>query len=211
MMCDNLSQAGFQEAFNVSRETMERLQIYAGLLEKWNPAINLVSKTSLKQVWARHFVDSAQIFDLASEKSGHWLDIGSGGGFPGLVVAIVAAEQAPDLRFTFIESDLRKCAFLEAVSRDTNIPVTILPERIENVDPQKADILSARALAPLKDLLVFAERHLKPGGQALFSKGASYRQEMQEALETWAFRSEECSSKTDDAAVILSLGDIRRV
>ncbi len=170
-MGDAAGRNRFLAETGVSRETMARLDAYAGLLEKWTPAINLVSKASLRDLWTRHFLDSAQILGLAKTRIGRWVDLGAGGGFPGMVCAIMAAECAPDLRFTFVESDSRKATFLRTVSRETSVPVEIIDERIENIAPLKADVLSARALAPLKVLLEHAERHLAANGQALFPKG----------------------------------------
>ena len=210
-MGDAAGRNRFLAETGVSRETMARLDAYAGLLEKWTPAINLVSKASLRDLWTRHFLDSAQILGLAKTRIGRWVDLGAGGGFPGMVCAIMAAECAPDLRFTFVESDSRKATFLRTVSRETNVPVEIIDERIENIAPLKADVLSARALAPLKVLLEHAERHLAANGQALFPKGESFREELEEALESWAFRRDDYPSSTDGAGVVLSLGDIRRV
>jgi len=205
------SEHAFVDAMDVSRETLERLRIYAATLVKWNSSINLVSKSSLNDLWSRHFLDSAQLLAVAGTKYSKWVDIGSGAGFPGLVVAIMAHGSGIDAEFVLIESDGRKAEFLRSVSRETNVPITVLTERIEAATPQSADILSARALAPLTDLLAFAEIHLRPGGRALFPKGATFREEIKIALEKWAFEGEECPSKTDASSVILSLGDIRRV
>lgn len=210
-MLDSVGRARFLSEYDVSRETIEHLDQYAGLLKKWNPAINLVSKSSLQGLWDRHFRDSAQIFALANARRGHWVDLGAGGGFPGMVCAILAQEATPDLTFTLVESDSRKATFLRTVSREVSVPVNVLADRIEAIPPQSADVLSARALAPLKVLLSFAQRHLGPDGQALFHKGASFRNEVEEALESWTFQSEEYASSTDGAGVVLSLGDIRRV
>ena len=203
--------AAFQQEFGVSRETMERLDIYAALLKKWNTAINLVSRGTLATLWSRHFFDSAQIFKLTDRQGGHWVDIGSGAGFPGMVVALIAKDVALDFRFTFVESDQRKCAFLRSVSRETKTTVTVLSDRIEVIAPLRADVISARALAPLKDLLAHADRHLKADGQAIFLKGATYRAELEEALESWTFRSDEYPSKTDETGIIVNLGEIQRV
>jgi len=203
--------ARFLSERDVSRETIARLDAYAALLQKWNTAINLVSKASIEDLWNRHFRDSAQIFDLIKVRSGHWVDLGSGGGFPGLVCAILARDSAPELRFTLVESDLRKATFLRTVLRETGVSGQVLSERIETLAPLCADILSARALAPLKTLLEYAERHLKPNGQALFLKGASFQKELEEALESWTFRREEYASSTDGAGTVLILGEIRRV
>ncbi len=208
---NELDRADFLAEMDVSRETAERLDRYAALLNKWTPAINLVSKASLRALWSRHLRDSAQLVALTNLRTGHWVDIGSGGGFPGMVCAILLAERAPGVRFTLVESDQRKAEFLRTVSRETSVSVDVLAQRIENVRPLEADILSARALASLTELLSYAERHLKETGRALFMKGATFRDEIEEALETWRFQSEEYASSTDGAGIVLSLGEIRRV
>lgn len=194
----------------VSRETMQRLKAYEALLRKWNPAINLVSHSTLDQLWDRHFVDSAQIFDLCFARGRLWADLGSGGGFPGLVVAILAMERRSDLSVTLIESDQRKAAFLSTVAREVGAKVRVLPNRIEAMPGLGADTLSARALAPLVKLLEYAELHLTPGGLALFPKGATHEEEISQALEKWRFSYEVTRSMTDASAVILSIRDIRR-
>lgn len=196
---------------NVSRETSERLETYAALLVKWNPAINLVSKSSLADLQTRHFADSAQLFALCPTTARHWVDLGSGGGFPGLVVAILAADVLPDLSVTLVESDARKAAFLATVVRETGILTKVLAERIESLAPLSADVLSARALAPLPQLLAFAERHLAPAGIALFPKGATHRSEIDESLADWRFDLREHPSKTDPLAVILEIEGVSRV
>jgi len=204
-------QQNFLAERDVSRETLARLETYAGLLEKWNPAINLVAKSTLPDLWSRHFLDSAQLFDLRPEGARRWADLGSGGGFPGLVVAILAAEEAPQMRVALVESDHRKAAFLRTVVRETGISADIHAERIETLAPLAADVLSARALAPLSQLLGFAERHLSPSGRALFPKGATYQAELTEALAQWRFDVQKTPSKTDPGSVILSIGGIARV
>ncbi len=201
----------FAERANVSRETIEKLSVYAELLRKWTPSINLVAKSTLENLWHRHFLDSAQVLDLAGLESGHWVDIGTGGGFPGLVVAVISAEKHPKTQFTFVESDARKSEFLRTVIRNLSLGASVVTKRIEDAECLNADILSARALASLSVLAGYAERHLKPTGRAIFMKGASFRRELDEALEVWDFQSEEYASITDDAAVILKLGDIKRV
>lgn len=196
---------------NVSRETSERLETYAALLVKWNPAINLVSKSSLAEVRSRHFADSAQLFALCPPEARHWADLGSGGGFPGLVIAIIAAELAPDLSVTLVESDARKSAFLATVARETGVAATVRSERIEALSPLAADVLSARALAPLPQLLGFTERHLAAAGRALFPKGATYQAEVDESLADWRFDLQKHASKTDPRAVILAIEGVSRV
>ncbi len=196
---------------DVSRETRERLRAFEALVKKWSPRINLVSPRSLEDLWSRHILDSAQLFELADRAADLWADLGSGGGFPGFVCAILARDTAPQMRFVLVESDRRKAAFLLQASRELDLDLEVISERVENLAPLGADVLSARALAPLDQLLPMAERHLKPGGSALFPKGATYRQEMKRALEKWAFRSEVYPSKTNEEAAVLKLGDIRRV
>lgn len=195
---------------DVSRETLDRLHRYAALLVKWNPAINLVSKASLTQLWQRHIADSAQIFALAPQGARHWADLGSGGGFPGLVVAILAAEHAPDMRVSLVESDARKAAFLAAAARETGVQPQIHSARIEALPPLQADVLSARALAALPALCGFAERHLAAGGLALFPKGAQYAIEIAEARKFWRFDLAQSPSKTDTEAVILEIRGLTR-
>ncbi len=201
----------FQDRFNVSRETLERLETYHQLLLHWNPRINLVSRGSASQIWQRHFHDSAQLLALAPEGAEAWADLGSGGGFPGLVIAIMANESRPHLRLSLVESDQRKATFLRAVIREAGLSSEVLCSRIEAVDPLAADVISARALAPLPTLLPLVQRHLAPGGRALFQKGGQYRGELAEALETWRFDCEEYPSETDPEAVILAIGGIERV
>jgi 16S rRNA (guanine527-N7)-methyltransferase len=145
----------FAATFNVSRETLDKLLAYVALLEQWQPRINLVAGATLPDVWHRHIADSAQLLALAP-KSGKWLDIGSGAGFPGLVIAIMAHGSAGP-RVTLIESDRRKCAFLAEVARHTGISVEIHTARIEQIATQRmlgsVDVVSARALAPLVRLI----------------------------------------------------------
>lgn len=194
----------------VSRETFDRLETFVALLRKWNPKINLVSAATLPEVWQRHILDSLQVFDVAATTSGHWADLGTGGGFPGLVVALVAAEEAPELRVTLVESDQRKAAFLAAVLRETGVRADLRAERIEALPPLAADVLSARALAPLPRLLDHAARHLAPGGRALFPKGQTHGEEVAEGLASWQFRVQKHPSRTDSQAVILEIEDISR-
>jgi 16S rRNA (guanine527-N7)-methyltransferase len=207
----SVDEQGFSAALNVSHETMTRLERYATLLEKWNPAINLVSRASLADLWTRHFLDSAQIFALRPKGARSWVDLGSGGGFPGLVVAVLAAEAAPDLRVTLVESDSRKAAFLATAAHDLRLSVTVKAERIEKLAPLGGDVVSARALAPLTDLLGYTARHLARGGRALFLKGATYPQELAAALAKWSFDVHTYPSRTDAAGVVLSIGDISHV
>jgi len=199
------------DQMNVSRETSERLKVLADLLLKWNPRINLVSKSTLDNLWTRHILDSAQIYHLAQHPTQHWVDIGSGGGFPGLVVALMAAEENSPELVTLIESDQRKCAFLRTVLRETGTAATVITKRIEKAEPQQASILSARALADLSTLFSFAERHLTSNGTAIFQKGASWQKEVEHAQESWSFNLDVITSITEPNSVVLKVKDIRRV
>lgn len=197
------------ERLDVSRETMERLDQFAELLRKWNPRINLVSRASLEELWTRHIIDSVQVFRCVTPQ-GHWVDMGSGGGFPGVIIAILAADETPDLSVTMIESDQRKSAFLRTALRECGAKGTVISQRIEAAEPQQADILSARALADLDALLGFAERHLKKTGVALFPKGISWGKECEQARARWNFQAEPITSMTEPDAVILRIEGISR-
>jgi 16S rRNA (guanine527-N7)-methyltransferase len=195
----------------ISALATERLQIFVGLLAKWNAAINLVSPASLAEVWTRHVADSAQVLDVAPIRRARWLDMGSGAGFPGIVIALITADTPNPVEMTLVESDKRKAAFLSTVSRETGVPMIIQAARIEAVAPQNADTVSARALAPLVRLCSFAERHLAPHGAALFLKGGHYDAEIAEARRTWSFALDVRRSSTDPAGVVLVMKDLRRV
>jgi 16S rRNA (guanine527-N7)-methyltransferase len=195
---------------DVSRETMHRLELFEALLVKWNARINLVSRNSLGDLWTRHIVDSVQVFREAPPGT-LWADLGSGGGFPGLIVAILAAQEQPDLRVTLIESDQRKSAFLRTAARETGISCNIMSARIEKAHPQGADIVSARALADLTDLLGYGERHLAQGGTALFPKGVTWQKELEAARLEWRFDVDVIESQTMPGAAILKIKGATRV
>lgn len=195
---------------NVSRETLEQLGAFQRLVEKWTSKINLVSKPSIPEIWERHILDSAQLHQMGSS-SGHWVDLGSGGGFPAIVIAILSKTTAEARRFTLVESDQRKSAFLRTAIRELDLSATVKTARIEEIQPLKADVLSARALADLNALLGFAHLHMKPSGNALFLKGARWQEEVKSSQEMWRFQCTSTTSKTNSAAAILTIKDISRV
>jgi 16S rRNA (guanine527-N7)-methyltransferase len=195
---------------NVSRETTARLGELADLLAKWNNTINLVSKSTVGLIWSRHILDSMQIFDHGA-MANTWADFGSGGGFPGLVVAIVAKEKAPAMRVVLVEADQRKAAFLRQASQALCVNVQVLPDRIEAIEPLNADVVSARAVAALPQLCAYAARHLNPAGAAVFLKGKSVDIEIANAQKDWNFSLESYASITDPAAVVLVLKGIAHV
>lgn len=198
-------------ALHVSRETSARLERYAELLRKWNPRINLVARSTLPDLWARHFADSAQLLRLAPAPVAHWADLGAGAGFPGLVIAILAIETGSPARVTLVESDARKAAFLRSVIREIGVPAEVLTARIEEVPPLAADVISARALADLDTLLGYAVRHLASGGTALLPKGKTWQQELVAAQSKWHFRYRLAKSETEDGPVILRVAGVSRV
>ncbi|AUH33242.1 16S rRNA (guanine(527)-N(7))-methyltransferase RsmG [Paracoccus tegillarcae] len=194
----------------VSRETSERLAAYQALVKKWNPRINLIARSTLDQIYDRHIRDSAQLVDMVGLNSGAWADIGSGGGFPGLVAAILRANQP--ISFSLIESDQRKATFLRACARELALPnVQVHAARIEALKPAAADIVSARALAPLPDLMSYVHRHMKPDGAAWLLKGESWQSEVQDAKVDWRFDFDAHPSQTHDGAAILRITNLSHV
>lgn len=199
------------EWLNVSRETHTKLQEILGLVERWNRTINLVSAGSLGQGWTWHVLDFAQLWSIGNAVDGPWVDIGSGGGFPGLVIAAIAQEQRPALQVVLVEFDRRKCVFLTEVARQLCLDVVVRTGRVEALTSAAAQVLSARALAPLDALLISARRHLAPGGLALFPKGQSFELELEAARAHWHFDCEVIKSRTDPLAVILRIENIEHV
>lgn len=196
---------------DVSRETMDLLEAYAGLIRKWNPVVNLVAKSTIDQLWDRHILDSLQLRPLIQPDLKHWLDLGSGGGLPGVVIAILAREIAPEARVTLVEVDQRKSAFLREVSRQLNLGFQVENRKIEQLAPQGADVISARALAALDALCGYADRHMAPQGKAVFPKGVRFAEELEEARKRWHFDLKEMTSLTQPEARILILSEIRHV
>jgi 16S rRNA (guanine527-N7)-methyltransferase len=192
-------------AFDVSRETLDRLDILVAELHRWQRIKNLVGPATLSEAWTRHIADSLQLLAYAPN-AGTWLDLGSGAGFPGLVVALAGAERS--LMVSLVESNSRKCAFLRHVARLAEVKVTVHEARLEAVVPDyvgRADIVSARALAPLRDLLAWTEPLLKTGTTGLFPKGRDVVSELTDAEQSWTFTAEILPSRTDSEARILRI------
>lgn len=204
-------EAGLPRLESIGEETTARLEGLVALLRKWNSAINLVAPRSLPDVWRRHVADSAQLFALRPAGARRWVDLGSGGGFPGLVVAILAAGETRDFSVELVESDQRKCAFLQTVVRELELDVTITRGRIEEIPARRADVVSARALAPLDRLCLYALRHLAPGGTCLFLKGADLDREIAEARRHFAFDLSLSPSQTDARGVIAKITGLSHV
>jgi len=194
----------------VSRETIERLEHYASLLRKWNAQINLVATSTLADLWTRHIADSAQIYQLALHPVRHWVDLGSGGGFPGLVIAIMGLESGSPETATLVESDARKCAFLRTVIRETGARAKVITNRIESTPELAADALSVRALSDLTSLMPHFVRHLSPQGTAFVLKGANWKKELEEAQTKWKFTYRLDKSMTQAGSVVLSIRGVSR-
>lgn len=189
----------------VSRETEDRLVAIVALLEKWQRTINLVAPATLPTIWTRHVADSLQLVPLAGEGVRRWVDLGSGGGFPGLVVAAVLAER-DGVDVTLVESDTRKAAFLREAARIAELPATVLPARIEQIAPQIAagvEVVSARALAPLPRLLELAHPFLAQGARGLFLKGQDVDNELTESAKSWRIDARITESLTDKSGRIV--------
>lgn len=203
----------FAAAFDVSRETLDRLKTYEQLVRQWQKAVNLVAPSTLDDIWHRHFADSAQIVALAPDATS-WIDLGSGGGFPGLVVAILMAgrERAERFRITLVESDTRKSAFLREVARKTGVAVDILSTRIEIAATQDRvaapQVVSARALAPLDRLLGLAAPLSSPATVGLFLKGREAAADVEAARRTWTFAAELVPSITEPSGRIVIVRDL---
>ena len=193
-----------QLGVDVSRETRDQLEALVNILVRWQKAINLVGNTTMEGIWTRHVLDSAQLKLLIPERAKTLTDLGSGAGFPGLVVAALR----PDLDVTLIEADARKAAFLGEAGRhmDLEKQPKIIVGRIESVAPAKADVVTARALAPLTKLLKWAHPHRTDTAICLFHKGKDWQAELREAMKDWDIPGKPFNSVTDLDAVILRIG-----
>jgi 16S rRNA (guanine527-N7)-methyltransferase len=200
-----LGRAGFAATITVSRETLDRLEIYADLLARWQRAINLVGAASLADPWRRHLLDSAQLVDHLPPGARSVVDLGSGAGFPGMVLAIMGAPGV-----TLIESDRRKIEFLRALARATGTAVELQAERIERLPARPASVITARALAPLPRLLPLAERFLAADSVCLFLKGQAVADELTAARKSWHMVAETFPSLSAPSGVVLQLRECVR-
>lgn len=198
-----LTRAEAGELLGVSRETLERLQAYLDLLVRWQAKINLVGPSTLADPWRRHILDSGQLWRWWPPGARSMVDLGSGAGLPGIVLAVLGA---PDVHL--IESDQRKAAFLREAARACGAPVTVHAQRSEAVAPLAADVVTARALAPLPDLLELAWRHVHDGTTCLFLKGRGAESELTLAHEDWTMRVAMEGSLSDPEGHILLISEI---
>jgi 16S rRNA (guanine527-N7)-methyltransferase len=182
-------------------EMLRRLEIYANLLEKWQRVVNLAGKSSLDDLWVRHFADSLQVSDAVPEAR-RWLDLGSGAGFPGLVTAIKYAGE-PGAQVHLVESGRRKCAFLQNIIRETSAPAIVHCGRLEKILPaldEQIDAVSARGLAPLAALLGYAEKFIDHGAVGVFPKGKQFEAELTDSLTAGKYLITTIVSQTCSAA-----------
>jgi 16S rRNA (guanine527-N7)-methyltransferase len=196
---------------DVSRETLERLTVFVDLLKKWQGSTNLIAPGTVPAVWNRHVADSAQLIPLFPDAL-RWVDLGSGGGFPAIVVAILLAGRK-DAAVHLIESDQRKCAFLRQAIRATEAPATVHAGRIESVLEawrEPVDMISSRALAPLSRLFPLAEPLFQLGAKAAFHKGLDFDEEISEASKSWNADLVIHRSRIESAGVILEIRQLAR-
>jgi 16S rRNA (guanine527-N7)-methyltransferase len=198
-----LTADGFAKRTGVSRETFARLQAYVALLGQWNSRINLISRNTMSDVWRRHILDSAQLYPFLPPRTQVVADLGSGAGLPGLILAAMGVPQ-----IHLIESDQRKCAFLREAARVMDVPVTIHAKRIEQVSGFTVDVITARALASLDQLIEISGPFRKRETLCLFLKGENAAEELAVAQARWRMKSERLPSLSDASGTILKLESI---
>ncbi|MBP5215713.1 MAG: 16S rRNA (guanine(527)-N(7))-methyltransferase RsmG [Alphaproteobacteria bacterium] len=199
------------QKYDVSRETMQKLQDFVSILTDWNEKMNLVSKNSLSEVWARHVFDSLQLVKYLPEKIEKLVDIGSGAGFPGVVLAVYLAEKSPETKVILVESITKKANYLLSVCSELGLKnVKVINNRIENEKFDGVDVITARAVASLKILCEYAYKTGLNRTNLLFLKGKSYKEELEEAAKFWSFKQDIYQNNYSDDGVILKLADLRK-
>lgn len=195
----------------VSRETFDRLKQFELLFQKWNARINLVASSTLGDTWERHILDSAQLFQMAPLAT-RWVDMGSGGGYPGLILAFLLRDR-PDSDVKLIESNRKKASFLQSITGQFDLPAQVIAKRVEDSYPlvPEPQIVTARALAPLPVLLDLAAPWLAATATALFHKGRDYQNEVAESTHRWSFDLIEHKSMIDPQGAILELRNLRPI
>lgn len=196
---------------SVSRETLERLKVYETSLHEWQKKFNLVSNASLEDAWNRHFLDSMQLFNFIPKTARSLCDFGSGAGFPGMVLAIMAKEKTPYLKVNLIESIKKKTLYLNEVNKITEANAVIINDRIENIPPQSFDVITSRAMASLKDLLNYTKKFFGKNTVCIFPKGKSYAEEIAEAEKFWKFDCKIVPSEMSSEGVILIITNLSAI
>lgn len=198
----------FITKYNVSRETFDRLKAYEAALHEWQKKLNLVSNSSLEKAVDRHFLDSAQLFQYIPSNAKILFDLGSGAGFPGMVLAVMAAEKLPSLKINLVESIKKKTVYLNAVKEAVGINVNIINYRIENCPKVTVDVFTSRAMCSLDKLLSYVFRFSDKKTLCIFPKGRSYKEELKEALHHWSFSCKTVANEYDPEGVILLINNI---
>ncbi|HVY51999.1 MAG TPA: 16S rRNA (guanine(527)-N(7))-methyltransferase RsmG [Devosia sp.] len=184
------------------------LEAFAALLRKWNTAHNLVSRETVDALWPRHIEDSLQLMRLLGPADRDLIDLGSGGGFPAIPLAI--ASRGADRRFTLVEPIAKKAAFLRAAARELRLPLTILEQRAEDIDSRETfDVITSRALANLPQLMAYGIRLVRPGGRLLLHKGRTYREESSRAAQLFDYDMVVHQSGTEPGGVVLEISKLR--
>lgn len=198
------------KTYNVSRETIDKLKAYEALVLEWNNKFNLISKSSVSDIWHRHIEDSMQLCEYITQKDEFLYDFGSGAGFPGVVIAIIAQEKFPNLKISLIESIGKKAKFLSVVNDELNLKMDIYNDRIENLNLKKANIITSRAMASLEKLLEYSKPFCSNKTKLLFLKGEKWQEEVKEAEKKWLFKFVAQKSQTSDNGCVLQIENIRR-
>ncbi len=196
------------KSLNVSRETIDSLCEYESMLSKWNSKINLISKNTYADIWNRHFLDSGQIIKHVDASRKRWVDVGSGAGFPGLVVALLLRDRKIDCNLVLVEKNPKKGFFLNEVIRKLNLNVEVVNDNIYTLEPLNADILTARAFSELNNLIEISFRHRKKEGLCLFLKGENYRFELDKTLNYWFFDYDVVDSLSSSSGKIIRVKKI---
>jgi len=194
----------FISHFQVSYETLGKLDLYAKLLQDWGQKFNLVAKSTLPHIWSRHFIDCAQLINSMPKSAKNTADMGSGAGFPGLVLSIMGAPHV-----ILIEATGKKANFLREVIQELKLDATVLQQRVEETKTLKADVITARALSPLPDLLKLANRLTKEDSLCLFLKGKNADAELTESKKHWTFECDKLPSLSDNTGSVLILRDLK--
>ena len=200
----------FCATYNVSRETFDKLKTYQSMLNDWQQKFNLVSKATLEDAWNRHFLDSVQLFSYIPDTARILYDFGSGAGFPGMVIAAIAAEKLPKLKVNLVESIAKKTVYLNAVKEALGLNVAIHNDRIEKLPLEKADVITSRAMASLSDLLGYSYRFCHKDTICIFPKGKKYAEELAEAHNKWLFKCKIEASQQSDEGRILIITNLRK-
>jgi len=204
--------AAFARDTGVSRETLDRFEVWRREIEAASRQTNLAGRATLADFWFRHALDSWQLYELAPDAR-RWADLGSGAGFPGLAIAFALMERgAGDAEVVLIESVMKKAAFLRSVITITGAPAHVMPVRVEALHPApEVDVVTARAMAPLDKLLGYVQPFVEKGAVALLPKGARHHEELTRARKHWTFEAEVIPSRTAPEAAILKIGELSRV